>query len=105
MQLMRNDNTPNLHSSKWFLEFQGHYSPPTISSLNPFRLGFSVPVSIDENKKEKNIDEWLKKFRKPVSMEAEQLFNVNVDMKLLFNLLFKKLQKDEGMSTYLWKVR
>ena len=47
----------------------------------------------------------LKSLRKPVSMEEEQLFNFNVDMKLLFNLLFKKLQKDEGMSTYLWKVR
>lgn len=64
MQLMRNDKTPNFHSSKWFIEFQGHNSLPTISSLNPFRLGFSVPVSIDENKKKKNIDEWLKKLKK-----------------------------------------
>ena len=31
----------------------------------------------------------LKSLRKPVSMEAEKLFNFRVDMNLLSNLLFK----------------
>ena len=35
----------------------------------------------------------LKSLRKPVSMEAEKLFNFRVDMKLLSNLLFKYCKK------------
>ena len=55
-------------------------------------------------KRKKKIDEWLKKFKK-TSVYRGRTINSKVDMKLLFNLLYKKLQKDEGMSTYLRKVR